>query len=41
MFMIDLEDNVVIHLDYEKHRLLLLDCGYDYIVYTLYDIVRT
>ena len=35
--MIDLEDNVVIHLDYEKHRLLLLDFGYDY-VYSLYAI---
>ena len=37
MVMINLEDNVVIHLDYEKHRLLLLDFGFDYIVYTLYD----
>ena len=37
MVMIDLEDNVVIHLDYEKHRLLFLDFGFDYIVYTLYD----
>ena len=35
--MIDLEDDVVIHLDYEKHRLLLLDFGFVYIVYTLYD----
>ena len=37
--MIDLQDNVVIHLDYEKHRLLLLEFGY--IDYTLYNIVRT
>ena len=36
--MINLDDNVVTHLDYEKYRLLLLDFGHDYAIRsTLYD----